>query len=261
MRDSFENSTANIYRPASLCDLAPQFHYINGKWLVVFYNTSKWEMEVTNLQDGSQLGEFSVLELPVPKGDWGNFTFQFNKFSPNEAVVYLRTSVVPIQGISMLHVIDLPQCFAAKSFSVLSSTKCPASCLNVTHLVLNRRNGARCFVFSDMSSILVIEEGTGVEQRLSGEGCEVSQLSVSTFCVTRGTLPTYEIWDCNNLTAPLRIILRPVVECRLFAEGGLIFVRTGSRFEVYVCGGTAPIVAFQPTKFWVNAQNHFSFLV
>ncbi|KAH3714148.1 hypothetical protein Pelo_19344 [Pelomyxa schiedti] len=71
------------------------------------------------------------------------------------------------------------------------------------------KNGEHCFVVktSPYVSVSVVSESSSaihIDTKLKSETlCDVSQLSESLFCIS-GEFA--EIWDCNNVAKPLRII-------------------------------------------------------
>lgn len=194
--------------------------------------------------------------------------------------------------------------WATRRFCEVSSTTSKfgaAACEILSGVVLRKLSGDHVFAaivdrYQAGKSVVVIEEGTGIQTTV-GAGNEdggpsivdtLCQLSGSLFCVAKhkpitatpgspGSLflvplmvmyagPTwYEIWDCNSLdlSRPLRTVQCTVGWTSMFAEGGLVCTVTGGSFLcMQVTDPFSGIVVFEfkyPTN--LVAQSVFSLLV
>ncbi|KAH3767339.1 hypothetical protein Pelo_787 [Pelomyxa schiedti] len=125
---------------------------------------------------------------------------------PDEAVLFVCQ---PDRKFNCLVVIDVETTYRTKKLAVLSSTKCLQIQGDIEYFIFMKKStGERSFfVVEDLRGRTVHEvvETVGEISKISSQVQTLSQLSSSLFCITKID-GSSGIWDCNNTSAPVRVI-------------------------------------------------------
>ncbi|KAH3763925.1 hypothetical protein Pelo_4193 [Pelomyxa schiedti] len=143
-------------------------------------------------------------------------SISFSKKVPDEALLVLLEGSSPCRGL-ILMVVDINETYRRRNLSVLSLTKCevpPSFKWFSSAVVMRKSNGERGIFVElctgrDTNTAYEVKEGSlhedaGSLRVLCRNTNQLSQLSGSLFCITKDE--SNEIWDCNNTTAPLRVL-------------------------------------------------------
>ncbi|KAH3732848.1 hypothetical protein Pelo_16327 [Pelomyxa schiedti] len=277
-----------------------------GKWYVACLGRDT-HLSVTPTY-GNDAGGRCLIDVPqaMPQAYCSSThgSLFFNHAVPDEAALMLvgdGSESRNLPCLANLRVIDLSRTWETKKFSEVSSTSSKfgaSACKIGSGVVLRKLSGARVFVTvldRDQAgkSVVVIEEGTGIQIGV-GAGNEdggpsivdtLCQVNSTLFCIAKHKAPTapldpgfelftlyaptwYEVWDCNSLdfSSPLRTVQCPVGCASMFAEGGFICTATrdsASRgFCLLVTDQSSGIVVFS-FKYPADLRAHsvFSLLV
>ncbi|KAH3731566.1 hypothetical protein Pelo_17599 [Pelomyxa schiedti] len=143
---------------------------------------------------------------------------------PGEAILVFTTSTEP--GTDLV-TINLQQTSSTGKISVVSVVSVPL--LYFTSLVMKKSSGDHTLMYQEgqtglqnMARIVEIDLDTGEAiVPLVTKGEIFGRLSASLFCVSHNWRG-FEVWDCNNLTQPLRSVMSQ--DCHmLLGSGGFIF--------------------------------------
>ncbi|KAH3722534.1 hypothetical protein Pelo_18760 [Pelomyxa schiedti] len=136
-------------------------------------------------------------------------------------------------------VVDINETYRRRNLTVLSLTKCglPSAFKFFESAVALRKSNGERGIFVELrtgrnsNTVYEVKEYAhdGSMRILCRDTNQLSQLSGSLFCITKNRCQMIEIWDCNNTTAPLRVLpaRHDGVESRAVAASGFLFHKHG----------------------------------
>ncbi|KAH3759105.1 hypothetical protein Pelo_9113 [Pelomyxa schiedti] len=212
--------------------------FVNEKWAVVCKAYGS-KLAVINMAENSG----SEQDVQV---NWLSAAEQFdyhtvectgvllNKSSVDEAVVEYGT-----QQHLFLMVIDLGKSHATNQLVVSHFFKwnnldCVSSFRS--GIVMTKSATGQRVVFVEMRSLesvsvfeFLVEDGNDTLRPISSLASRVSQLSSSLFCISKSDA-SVEVWDCNNTSAPLRVLKSRYPS--VIADSGFLFHLVDDVIEV-----------------------------
>ncbi|KAH3759190.1 hypothetical protein Pelo_8990 [Pelomyxa schiedti] len=176
---------------------------------------------------------FVRFDEAFPVGTWCH-SVSFNRHRQDEALLAIRTRN---DKRLILMVVDAHKSYTTRNLAMLRLTECklPESPVLFESGITMRNSSGDCVLFVALRSaadsrqnVYEVKESSGEIVPISRVTTKLSQLSHCLFCVTRsGHDHSTEIWDCNNTTAPLRV-LEPRFLVPVIAESGFLFHCHGS---------------------------------
>ncbi|KAH3723402.1 hypothetical protein Pelo_17895 [Pelomyxa schiedti] len=154
---------------------------------------------------------------------------------PDEAVLVLYDC-----GRQVLRVIDVEKSYTTKKLVVLSCTTCRGCEGEIAACVLMKKSTGQRALFVHLvisthsADLCEVLETTGTMTPIAHGIESVSQLSSSLFSTTRLGGGPIDIWDCNNLTLPLRVIERSPGFSGLAASPVFIFQKLNNKGATHV---------------------------
>ncbi|KAH3767699.1 hypothetical protein Pelo_468 [Pelomyxa schiedti] len=260
----------------------------NGKWLVLCccHSQELVVVEIPMRRNTSGSGGSTTVRRPtvVPLDKRGTiFHHLFVSYNQDQLLV-LSCDRHQDSKFFELALVDLVQTCASNKLAVLSSTvprpsHVPPDCVRFdnfgrAYCVCKQEGGSHSFVlYYHAMECMTIEEGTGMMRctfpwRTPPTHWLVSQLNESQLCLFKDHDGTYEVWDVNDSTKPVRTQRRDRrgwAFKRPFVEGGLVFQVSPSMQEIHVTeeSSGAQVVTFQlsrPIPEQLDAFiEHFSF--
>ncbi|KAH3766534.1 hypothetical protein Pelo_1605 [Pelomyxa schiedti] len=256
-------------------------HTSNGKWLVSLCIPRMVVVEIprkSTCGGGGGCGVGNNGRKPTVVSVGRRWEFCKPMFlGPDENHLLLRCSDLGETYFELV-LVDLEQSCASNKLVVLSSTTprlddLPLAgnsfrfLLTANYLTLCNVSGSRCFIMAPGvdHAIVSIEEGTG--KTLFRKPTEplkyhVSQLNKSQFCIFWHCSPSYEVWDVNDATKPVRTqsLLSGCRAQNAVVEGGLLFQMSESMKEMHVTeeSSGSHIVTFHLFRPLLGITRHFS---
>ncbi|KAH3744180.1 hypothetical protein Pelo_14413 [Pelomyxa schiedti] len=211
----------------------------NERWMVW---ASGSEIAVCDLMCADPYG--SSVKVKYGVDSVGHMWLQhliFSKCIVDEVVLFLSAEG---PAILVFIIVDLLKTSATKTLVLKSTTTAPQKSLPHSDLSKFIAEGANLHMKkSDGTDVLIlfliskgvfhIELPSGNATILhQGEKCVPSQLGVTLFCLHVLNKQKLEVWDCNNITAPLRLIEVPHATARVIGASGFLLTTMGNTLQV-----------------------------
>ncbi|KAH3763269.1 hypothetical protein Pelo_4870 [Pelomyxa schiedti] len=220
--------TAGVIDDRPTIYLQAGFHspssFANSRWLIV-PDDSGHALVIRRLPEESSMRNWNscdcvlvepALEVLIPESDVGGTIGFFDNLLDPDEVLMCST----FQRKTVLTLIDVGSTVQSKKLVVVGSGQlsweyifhtCGSAC------VMRRRSGGVVFVVSTIEkrdrfeiaesrAVKAVDSTTGSVKQLSPRGIAVIHVNSSVFCICPKEMASYEVWDCNNLDQPLRIV-------------------------------------------------------